>query len=136
MSQNWVRIDYGEGKRNMTSIDFAAARGYHQKREAHRRAQREAERQRWLKRVREVVPRLAIAYPEVRRVYLFGSLAQSGRFRPDSDIDLAVECETLEAESAFWRALEQELGRDVDMRPLTGVIAEIVANQGEQVYGR
>ncbi len=112
-----------------------AARRYYREREARRRAQREAERQQWLQRTREAVARLALHCPGVRRAYLFGSLVTPGRFRPDSDIDVAVECDTLEAESAFWRALERELKREVDVRSLTGAIAEIVAQGGEQVYG-
>lgn len=120
----------------MPSIDLAAARAYYQQREAQRRARHEAERQRWLERVRQIVPHLATTYPEVRRVYLFGSLTQPGRFRPDSDIDLAVECDTFAAESAFWQALERELARDVDLRPLIGAIAEVVTTWGEQLYGR
>lgn len=72
----------------------------------------------------------------MQRVYLFGSLVRPGQFRPDSDIDVAVECDTLETESAFWRALERELGRDVDVRSVTGAVAEAVTNEGEQIYGR
>jgi predicted nucleotidyltransferase len=120
----------------MSSVDLEVARQYHRKREARRRAQREAEREQWFQRVREAVSSLAVCHPGVRRVYLFGSLVQPGRFRPDSDIDVAVECDSLETESAFWRALERELGRDVDVRPLTGAIAEAVSRGGEQVYGR
>ncbi len=112
-----------------------AARRYYREREARRRAQREAERQRWLQRAREAIARLALHCPGVRRAYLFGSLVTPGRFRPDSDIDVAVECDTLEAESAFWRALERELKREVDVRPLTDAIADIAAQEGEQVYG-
>ena len=120
----------------MRSTDIEAVRQYYHEREARRRAQREAERQWWLQRVREAISRLALQYPGVRQVYLFGSLVQPGRFRPGSDVDVAVECDTLETESAFWRALERDLERDVDVRPLTGAIAETVANGGEQVYGR
>jgi predicted nucleotidyltransferase len=116
--------------------DFRAARQYYRRREAQRRAQREAERQQWLQRVREAISRLALDYPGVRRAVLFGSLVKPGRFRPDSDIDIAVECDTLEVESAFWRALERDLGRDVDVRPLAGAVAEAVASGGEQVYER
>jgi len=119
-----------------SGIDLKAARQYYYEREARRRAQREAERQRWLHRVRQAISRLAPRYPGVRRVYLFGSLVQPERFRPDSDIDVALECDTLETESAFWRALERELGRDVDVRPLTGAVAEAVIHGGEQVYER
>ncbi len=117
-------------------MDFKTARQYYHERDAHRRAQREAERQKWLQRVREVTSHVAPRYPGVRRVVLFGSLVEPGRFRPDSDIDVAVECDTPETESAFWRTLEQELKRDVDVRPLTGALAEAVKSKGEQVYGR
>ncbi len=141
-------VDYAKGNRlftgdawkryemNMTSANIEAARQHYHECEARRRARRETERQRWLQCVREAVSRLARRYPEVRRAYLFGSLVQPGRFRPDSDIDIAVECDTLEVESAFWRALERKLERDVDVRPLTGAVAEAVANGGELVYGR
>ncbi|MCK4473476.1 MAG: nucleotidyltransferase domain-containing protein [Anaerolineae bacterium] len=115
--------------------DLEAAREYYRQRETQRRAQREAERQQWLRRTHEAIWRLALDHPGVRRVVLFGSLVKPGRFRPDSDIDVAVECDTLEIENAFWRALERELERDVDVRPLTGTIAEALAREGEQVYG-
>jgi predicted nucleotidyltransferase len=116
--------------------DVEAARRYHREREAQRRARREDERQQWLQRVREAVAHLAPRYPGVQRVYLFGSLAQPGRFWPDSDIDLAVECDSVETESAFWQALEQHLRRDVDVRPMAGAIAEAVASGGEKIYER
>jgi predicted nucleotidyltransferase len=115
--------------------DLETARRYYRQREARRRAQREAERQQWLRRTRQAVSRLVVEHPGVRRVVLFGSVVKPGRFRPDSDIDVAVECDTVESESAFWRALERELGRDVDVRPLTDTIAEIAAYEGEQIYG-
>jgi predicted nucleotidyltransferase len=120
----------------MGFTDLKAARQYHQEREARRRAEREAERQRWLHRTRLVASRLAARYPALRRVYLFGSLVQPGRFRPDSDIDIAVESDSFEVESLFWRDLERELDRTVDLRPLTGVLVDVVIREGEQVYGR
>ena len=113
-----------------------AARHYHREREARAYARRERERQEWLHRVREAAARLAPHYPEVHRVYLFGSLTQAGRFRGSSDIDIAVECDTVAAESAFWRALEKALQRDVDVRPLTGVVMEAVIATGELLYER
>jgi predicted nucleotidyltransferase len=115
--------------------DLETARRYYRQRAARQRAQREAERQRWLQRTREAVSRLVLDHPGMRRVYLFGSLTKPGGYRSGSDIDVAVECDTIEVESAFWRALERELGRDVDVRPLTGAIAEVVAYEGEQIYG-
>lgn len=120
----------------MARIDIEAARRYYYKREARRRAQREAERQRWLERARHAIRRIAEHYPGVQRVYLFGSITQPGRFGERSDIDIAVECEDLETESAFWHALELELQRTVDLRPLTSAIAQAVTMTGEQVYER
>jgi predicted nucleotidyltransferase len=120
----------------MTSADIEAARQHHREREARRRTQREANRQQWLERVRMAVSRLISDYPEIRRVYVFGSLTQPGRFKHNSDIDIAVECDTIETESAFWRALERDLKRDVDVRPLASAIMERVMREGEQLYGR
>jgi len=118
------------------AIDIEAARQYYKQREAQRYVQREGYRQAWLQRVREAISRLAVVYPGVQRVYLFGSLVRPGRFRVSSDIDIAVECDTVQTESAFWHALEQELQRDVDVRPLAGVIRDVALTEGEQVYGR
>ena len=112
-----------------------AARRHYQERESQRRARLEAERQRWLGRVRQLVPHLAGRHPGVQQVCLYGSLLRPGGFRADSDIDLAVACDSLETESVFWRALERELERNVDLRPLTGVIAEVAEREGEKVYG-
>ncbi len=120
----------------LDNMALEAARRYHHEREARAYARRERDRQEWLRRVREAVVRLAPDYPEVRSAYLFGSLTQAGRFRSSSDIDIAVECDTVAAESAFWRALERELQRDVDVRPLTGAVKEIATQAGELIYER
>lgn len=117
-------------------IEAETIRHYHQQREAKRRAQQEAERLTWLARTQDVIGQIAPAHPGIKSVYLFGSLVQAGRFRTDSDIDVAVESKSVEAESAFWRALEQALQRDVDVRPLVGAISEAVARYGEWVYER
>jgi hypothetical protein len=45
-----------------------------------------------------------------------------------------IECPHVQ-ESAFWRALEEALHRDVDVRPMTGVIAETAMRSGVHVYG-
>jgi predicted nucleotidyltransferase len=119
----------------LTAKDIESAWQYYRQHKARRRAQREAERQRWLQRVCEAVTRLAPQHSGVWRVILFGSLLQPARFGPASDIDVGVECDTVEAEVAFRRALGRELGRDVDVRPLVGRLAEIVAQIGEQVSG-
>jgi hypothetical protein len=48
---------------------------------------------------------------------------------------VAVTCDSLETEAAFWRDLEWELERDVDVRPRAGPIEEAATSTGEQVYG-
>ena len=120
----------------MQAVDIEAAREYYRAREACKYAQREEARQQWLGRAREAIRRLAPHHPAVQRVYLFGSVMQPGRFHATSDIDVAVICETVEAESTFWRDLEQALQRDVDVRPLIGAVAEAVAQGGEPGYER
>jgi predicted nucleotidyltransferase len=117
------------------TLDMETARQHYRARKAQRYEQREQLRLHWLQRVRAAILRLAPHHPEVQRVILFGSLIKAGQFRSDSDIDVAVECDTLEGESAFWRALEQELERDIDVRSLSGTVAEIAAREGEMVYG-
>ena len=121
---------------NAGTIEMETARQYHRARMAQRHEQREQLRLHWLQRIRAVVLRLAPHYPGVHQVILFGSLIKAGQFRSNSDIDVAVECDTLEEESAFWHALEQAMDRDIDVRSVTGTVAEIVAREGEMVYGR
>ena len=116
--------------------DLEVYREEYRRRERERWRLREDLRQQVLGQVRTAVARLAPREPAVGAVYLFGSLLQPGRFRPDSDVDLAVDCDDLEAESRLWRALEQELERDVDLRPRRGAVARAVATSGELGYAR
>jgi predicted nucleotidyltransferase len=113
-----------------------AARQYHRERDAKRRAEREAYRQQWLEQARAAVRQIAPGFSSLRRAWLFGSIVQPGRFRPDSDIDVAVECSDLEQESEFWRAMERELRRTVDVRPYVEGIVRAVAWSSELVYER
>jgi predicted nucleotidyltransferase len=111
-------------------------REYHAERERERLREREELRQEWLAKTREAVRRVAPAHPAVRAVYLFGSLVQPGRFQRGSDLDLALDCDDPRAESDFWRALEEALERDVDLRAREGAIARAVEDEGELVYER
>ncbi|HVR98222.1 MAG TPA: nucleotidyltransferase domain-containing protein [Thermoanaerobaculia bacterium] len=111
-------------------------REYHARQEAERRAQREAFRLATLERVRAAVRKHAPALPAIQAVYLFGSLLQPGRFLQTSDIDVAVDCDDIRAETPFWRALEEELERNVDLRPRTGAVARAVEAYGELCYAR
>ena len=120
---------------NLRTAKTLTPREYHARRAAARRAAREALRARKLEQARESIRRLGSLYPAVRRVYLFGSLLRPGRFHADSDVDVAVECDDLEAETPFARALERELGSPVDLRPFVGAIVDAVRDGGEKIYG-
>lgn len=112
------------------------AREYHARRDARRRQEREKRRQEHYRRVTAAIQDLAPRYPAVRAVYLFGSLTQPGRYRPGSDIDVAVDCDDVAVESRLWRDLEQSLKMNVDLRPCKGAVAWAVENYGECVYER
>ncbi len=117
------------------AVDIEAAQHYHRVRTTKRFRRREIERQQWLQRTRDAVALLAPRFSAVHQVVIFGSLVKPGRFGESSDIDIAVICDDIAVESAFWRALEQALDRPVDLRPLTGALTDVVNREGERVYG-
>ena len=84
----------------------------------------------------QAVWELAPQHPDIARVYLFGSVTQPGRFHERSDIDVAVDADTLNSERPFWQALEQTLRRDVDLRALTPPIMRAIDYSGALVYER
>ena len=119
-----------------TQEDLEAARRYHRERDQKLNTERETERLEWLEKTRAAILQIAPHHPLIQRVHLYGSLMQPGRFGPHSDLDMAVECDSIAAETPFWRDLEQGLRRDVDLRPLVHPITFAVEFYGEQVYER
>jgi predicted nucleotidyltransferase len=113
-----------------------SSRDYHARMDRERQAEREALRLEILERARMVIRQRAPELPAIRAAYLFGSLLQPGRFHPESDVDVAIDCDDVESETPFWRALERELERNVDLRPREGPIAQAVEDYGELVYER
>jgi predicted nucleotidyltransferase len=109
---------------------------YHARREQVSRDEREALRLETLARARAAIRRRAPEFPPVRAVYLFGSVVQPGRFHAASDVDVALDCDDIAVETPFWRTLEADLQRDVDLRPREGPIARAVEDEGERVYER
>lgn len=121
---------------SISSQDLAPYREYHARRERRRLEQRETLRQECLRAARAGIRRLAPGFAAIRTVYLFGSLLRYGRFTERSDVDVAIECDDLETEGRFRRALEEELKRDVDLRPREGGVAWAVDAYGECAYER
>lgn len=109
---------------------------YHARREQAHREEREALRNEVLERARTAIRDSAPRFPAIRAVYLFGSVLAPGRFSPDSDVDVAVDSDDLEAETPFWRLLEDALRRNVDLRPREGAVARAVEDSGERCYER
>lgn len=120
----------------MEDATLLAYREYHARRDRETRAKREALRLGVLARARDAIRRSARDLSAIRAVYLFGSILQPGRFRPDSDVDVAIDCDDIEAETPFWRTLEEALERDVDLRPRVGAVARAVEASGELCYER
>lgn len=112
-----------------------SAHDFHRRRQASLLQRREDARLEWLGRTREAIKAIAPNYPALQRVALFGSVVKTSRFHDRSDIDVAVVCTDVEQESLFWRALEQTLRRDVDVRPMVGPVAQAVQQHGEVIYG-
>ena len=120
----------------MDEASLQPYREYHARRERELREQREALRLRVLKQARNAIRQSAPRFPAVRAVYLYGSVLRPGRFRPDSDVDVAIDCDSLEVETPFWGTLEDALERNVDLRPRVGPIAQAVQDYGELCYER
>ena len=118
-------------------LDVAVYRESFKARERQRLEEREEVRRELLKRARTAIRRVAPEHPAVRRVALFGSILKHGRFGAYSDVDVAVDCADIEAESPFARELYDAIGRFVDLRPWTGPVARAVEEEeGEVVYER
>jgi len=117
----------------MDEASLRPYREYHARREREIREEREALRLQVLEQAREAIRRVAAEFPAIRAVYLFGSIVQPGRFHSGSDLDVAIDCEEIEVETPFARALEEVLDRSVDLRPWVGPIARAVEDSGERV---
>lgn len=120
----------------MEEAALLAYREYHSRRDRERRQEMEGLRLHVLEQAKDAIREAAPGFPAVRAVYLFGSVLRPGRFRPDSDVDVAVDCDDVEVETPFWRTLEERLERNVDLRPRLGAIARAVETGGELCYER
>jgi hypothetical protein len=79
-----------------------------------KRRENEKLRQQTLRRVFNMLPRLAVRYG-FNRAYVFGSLVKRGRFRENSDVDIAVEGLNNENYFKLMADLSDQIGREVDV---------------------
>ncbi len=98
---------------------------------------REAHRQQALETVERIAPPIMAHYCGVTVAYLFGSILQPGSFRPDSDIDIAIEGGTAEDYFALWHELEDALPEwFIDLRdlPADEFFTQKVLLLGKKIY--
>lgn len=84
------------------------------KREKEKAEQRKKVAQQALKEVKKKVPALTGDFPEIKKIMLFGSLAE-GRFGRSSDIDLYIEGLKPENYYKALHKLEDLLGKEVEL---------------------
>ncbi len=74
---------------------------------------------------------------EVKKAYIFGSIIKEGKFRENSDIDIALEGKVKEDYFLIWSELEEKLNEGVDLRILdSGVTSQIIKKEGKLIYER
>ncbi len=117
------------------TVDFDY-KAYHRQRTERLHRERVAYQQLWLVKVKKAVAEVVADFPTIHKVYLFGSLLRPQRFNEGSDIDLAVVCADIRAETPFWRRLEQRLQRSVDVRPMVDTLVDVVLSEGMLLYER
>ena len=121
------------------TLDVAACRAHLRVRHEREHQAREQRRQAALKALRIAARSVLPRFPDVQRVFLFGSVLHPGGLHSTSDVDVAIEGK-LDAQEYFtlWRELERaapgwlidlvELGRDLRF-------AALVRERGELIYG-
>lgn len=120
-------------------IDIAAVRHNLQARAERERAEREARRAVAERAVSEAVQKAVANFPSVKRVFLFGSVTRPNAFRPDSDVDVAIEGLGLADYFPTWRAIEEAApGWTIDVRDITqpSDFAGRVRATGKLIYER
>lgn len=117
-------------------VEVAQVRQFLLTREEKRRRAKELARQRVVAQLKEALEAVAPLFP-VDRVYLYGSIL-TGRWRPDSDLDLAVEGD-LSPEDFFrlWGELDKRLEQEIDLREIVKLpFRERVQRKGVVLYER
>lgn len=87
---------------------------------AERRAEWERRRVAMLARVMAVLQEVAPEYG-VQRAYIFGSLAQPGRYGERSDVDIAVEWRGGVGFFDLAAEVSRRIGQDIDIQPLDDI---------------
>lgn len=119
-----------------TPAEVARVRRFLINREEKQRRAKELARQQVLAKLKEALEVVMPLFP-VERVFLYGSTL-TGRWCPDSDLDLAVEG-NLSPEDFFglWAELDKRLEQEIDLREMAKLpFREKVRRKGVMLYER
>lgn len=129
--------------KEMSTIDFGvdieACRENLRKRQRRRFQEREALRQAAREAISQTIREILPLHPDVRQVYLFGSVTLEGQFGDHSDIDVAVEGTNAEQYFDLWRDLEKAAPDwFIDLREINepSHFVDRVRKTGELIYER
>lgn len=119
-----------------TPVEIAHVRRFLLNREEKRQRTKELERQQVLAQLKEALEAVAPLFP-VERVYLYGSTL-TGRWHPDSDLDLAVEGDLPPGDFfRLWVELDKRLEQEIDLREIAKLpFREKVQRTGVVLYER
>ena len=120
-------------------VDIEACRENFRQREEQKYGDRERLRQTAKTAILSAIERVLPHYKNVERVYLFGSITRPGKFRIDSDIDVAIKGTNAKEYFALWRDLERIITEwAIDLRELNEpcYFTQTVQQRGELIYER
>ena len=119
------------------TLDLKQCRDNFKQRTTTQRAERETlrhqAREEEIAAILQVIPQ----YPQITKIYLFGSITQSGQFHQHSDIDIAVAGTDAATYFAVWRDLEAVCSNWlIDLREINppSHFTDIVLQSGKLVY--
>jgi len=117
-------------------MDISKCANYLKEKEKRRLWEREKVRRKAMAKL-SLLSEILSNFPEVKKAYIFGSIIKEGKFREDSDIDIALEGKVREDYFLIWSELEEELNEGVDLRILnSGVTSQIIKKEGKLIYER
>lgn len=120
-------------------VDLKACRENLRQRQARRYRERETQRQAARTAVLAAIRTVLPEYPQVQRIYLYGSITHPGTFGAQSDVDIAVEGTNAEDYFTLWRDLQEAAPEwEIDLREINQpcYFSDTVRQRGELIYER
>jgi len=117
-------------------MDISKCANYLKEKEKRRLWEREKIRRKAIAKL-SLLNQILSNFPQVKKAYIFGSIIKEGKFRENSDIDIALEGRVKEDYFLIWSELEEKLNEGVDLRILdSGVTSQIIKKEGKLIYER